>query len=144
MQKDIICRNYDCVRLLTEYEINKLGNTAKSLQKKVNYCYKCRQYLNKISRIQCHYCKKIIPFTTCARYVCDTCKKERRTLRLYNTRTAPNGFKSKITKLYELLSTGVYTKTELIDKLDSTPYALNAMLVIMGKKHKIEKGYTIK
>ena len=54
------------------------------------------------------------------------------------------GTASKQTQLKELLKNGVYTKVELIDKLDTTVYSLNVMLNILKKECKVEWGYSIK
>jgi hypothetical protein len=83
-------------------------------------------------------------YTTLSRHICDTCKKERLKTRLYLTRTAPNGFISKQKQLKELLTNGVYTKAELIIKLDTTAYSLHSMINTLKKEAHIEWGYTIK
>ena len=138
------CRNYDCIRELGRFEIEKMSKVPYPLQSKYNYCVKCRRVDVIINRIQCHYCETFMRYTSLSRHICDKCKVERLKTRLYNTRTAPNGFISKQTQLKELLKNGVYTKVELIDKLDTTPYSLNAMLDILKKECKVEWGYSIK
>jgi hypothetical protein len=83
-------------------------------------------------------------YSSLSRHICDTCKKERLKIRLYNTRTAPNNFISKHKKLLKLLLNGVYTKAELIKELNTTAYSLHNMLNTVSKTNKIERAYTIK
>ena len=138
------CRNYDCKRELGDFEIKKMAKVPYPLQSKFNYCVRCRRVDTVINRIQCHYCKVFMNYTTLSRHICDTYKKERLKTRLYETRTAPNGFISKQKQLKELLTNGVYTKAELIIKLDTTAYSLHSMINKLKKECKLEWGYTIK
>ena len=100
------CRNYDCKRELGDFEIKKMAKVPYPLQSKYNYCVKCRRVDVIINRIQCHYCKMFMNYTSLSRHICDKCKVQRLKTRLYNTRTAPNGFISKQTQLKELLKNG--------------------------------------
>ena len=138
------CRNYDCKRELGDFEMGKMSKVPYPLQSKFNYCVKCRRVDAIINRIQCHYCKTFMSYSSLSRHICDTCKKERLKTRLYNTRTAPRGFVCKHKKLKVLLANGVYTKDELIKELDTTAYSLHNMLNTVSKTNKIVWGYTIK
>ena len=138
------CRNYDCKRELGDFEMGKMSKVPYPLQSKFNYCVKCRRVDAVINRIQCHYCKTFMSYSSLSRHICDTCKKERLKTRLYNTRTAPRRFVCKHKKLKVLLANGVYTKDELIKELDTTAYSLHNMLNTVSKTNKIEWGYTIK
>jgi hypothetical protein len=138
------CRNYDCIRELGDFEIKKMAKVPYPLQSKFNYCVRCRRVDAIINRIQCHYCKSFMGYTSLSRHICNACKKERVKTRLYNTRTAPNNFISKQKKLLKLLLNGVYTKAELIKELNTTDYSLHNMLNTVSKTNKIERVYTIK
>lgn len=140
------CRNYDCTKELGRFEIEKMDKLTHPLQSKYNYCVKCRRVDVMINRIQCHYCETFLSYTTLqTAHICDECRVERLKTSLYNIRTAPTRLITKQAKLKELLTNGVYTKAQLIDILDTTPYSLKIMLIILKKEcDTLEWGYTIK
>jgi hypothetical protein len=144
------CRNYDCKNILSEYDLKKIKSMVRVKQSKHNYCVKCRRTRSKISRFECYFCKKIIPFTFYSHYTCKNCSSIRRakqTRKCYLKNRVLIGktkYISKCKKLEKILENGTYSNTELCKMIHTTRNSLKVMLSSVNKITPIKYGYTLK
>ena len=127
------CRNYDCKRDLGDFEVEKMAKLPYPLQSKYNYCVKCRRINTIIDRIQCHYCKCFMKYTTITKHVCKKCIKDRLKIRLHRNHVKRDGLYIPKTKLVNHMIEKGHTKLEIMKQLDITD---NTLRVLMHRNKK--------